>query len=176
MTTSKHNSSTNVTARSISSSSCPVCLGEAIGLYSYPKGAPHDPDVCSRGQGVPGKNEIVAGDEDNQLLFCPPRVWAFSLRHKTWKLALLKYLTKVQRNNKPSEALWMDSDKAKLLESMLSAYVENGNDNTSVDTIKGKGRSLNILLHGNSGTGKTFTVGELYFQLVLSMLQDILNV
>lgn len=158
VTTSKHSSDTNV---AIGGNSCcyycPACLGESVGLASYPRGAPHDFNVCRNPQRS-DQGQII--DEDSQLFFCPPRVWAFSLRHKTWKSVLLQELSAVKANGKPSESLWGDSKMIGFLESMLEAYVGRSHDYGALDSIPGKGCGLNILLRGNSGTGKTFLVGK----------------
>lgn len=68
-------------------------------------------------------------------------------------------LSEIQQNDEPFERLQMDKDKKTYLESFLRGYLETRELNNNLDLIKGKGRCLNVLMHGNPGTGKTLTVG-----------------
>ncbi|KAI1503349.1 P-loop containing nucleoside triphosphate hydrolase protein [Biscogniauxia marginata] len=140
--------------------SCAACIGEVINLNSYPSRISHDPDVCARRVLVDERPERGSNDSKDSLLFCPSRVWAFSMKHKSWKMVLPQDLTKVQAQEGGDDALkqlWMDSDHKKLLESTLLAHLKNRSGTTNIDFIKGKGNGLNILLHGGPGTGKTLT-------------------
>ena len=156
VTSSKHQTDTDVAIPS-GGGSCSVCLGESIGLDSYPRGAPHDPDICPRGKGP----DMSKTDKNckAQLLFCPPRIWAFSLRHKTWKPVSPGDLQEVQPNDEPIEHLWKNSENVGLLETILTSIRRAGGI-TSLDTIADKGQGLNIIIQGESGTGKTLTVGK----------------
>ncbi|RYP92469.1 hypothetical protein DL770_001415 [Monosporascus sp. CRB-9-2] len=123
---------------------------KAVQLDSHPGGAPHDSDVC-------GKGTSAAGD-DKLLMFCPPRLWAFSVWHKSWRMVLPQDLDDVQTRADMFEKLHMDPKKKKNLESLLRGYRESRQGGANLDLIKGKGQGLNVLLHGSPGTGKTLMV------------------
>ena len=152
------------------SSSCLMCLAEAVklGPWAGDSGAlSHDPDVCTRKPAPvePSSNEI---DRKRLLIYCPPTVWAFSLDYMTWEMVLLKDL----HNTEPNQGSWgrllMDGEKKSTLDSMASAYFrewtakqELGDRTQGVTSSPfGSGLGRNILLHGGTGTGKTFTAGE----------------
>lgn len=144
------------------SGSCSVCLGEDVGLNSYPQRAPHDPDICVRYKNENGELKINDSSNKTKSMFCPPRIWAFSLRFKSWRSVLPHELADVQQNEEPFNQLWTRNRKTlTLLQSTLVACMDKSQGGRSLDTMKGKGRGLNVLIHGNTGTGKTLTVGKL---------------
>ena len=143
------------------SSPCSICIGEEIGLDPYPKDAPHDPDICLRNKGP--ELSRPRDDDENQLLFCPPRIWAFSLRYKTWKFILPRDLKPIEPSTEPSEHLRTRSKDFDSLEDLLTDFRdfrERPDESRSLDTIPSKGRGVNFLIQGESGTGKTLTVGK----------------
>ncbi|XXH03870.1 hypothetical protein Hte_010276 [Hypoxylon texense] len=156
-TASKHGQDANSALQCIDIGMCSVCSGEGIHLQSYPKGAPHDPDICQRNP-EPDSQTEQNGSNYGSLLFCPPKLWAFSMSHKCWKMVLPEHLNAVQRQDEAIDELWMIPDHKDCLESMLS-HLDPAKK--SPDTKGVKGRGLNILLTGNTGTGKTFTVETL---------------
>jgi hypothetical protein len=60
----------------------------------------------------------------------------------------------------------MKSQYKEFLQSILRAYLEYG-EQGSPDIITGKGKGIKILLHGESGIGKTLTAGKFYFSIIL---------
>ena len=163
MTSSKHIPDTKSLAQSYNRLLCPICLGNDIKLTSFPNDAPHDPDLCTRSP--PGISDS-ANDCDNEdgspWLYCPPGIWAFSLRHKSWQQVLPQDLSAVPDREKAFERLWMDSGLRHDLGIMVAAYKNHKLNNVNPDIIDGKGHSLNILLRGGPGTGKGMTVGKSY--------------
>ncbi|KAI1411767.1 P-loop containing nucleoside triphosphate hydrolase protein [Hypoxylon sp. FL1857] len=134
---------------------CSICQGKSVQLESYPTDAPHDGEICGT---------IQAGNStynDTLLMFCPSRLWAFSLRHKSWKMISLQELSTIETQAEPFKKLQMEEDNKKALEQLLCGWLENRQASSSLDLIRGKGQGLNILLHGNPGTGKTLTVESL---------------
>ncbi|OTA65187.1 P-loop containing nucleoside triphosphate hydrolase protein [Hypoxylon sp. EC38] len=155
VTSSRYQQDTSLYQPHYTGVACSICQGRAIQLESYPSDAPHDSDIC-------GTRHTEPPDyHDDLLMFCPPRLWAFSLRHKSWKRVSLHELSKVQSQAEPFEKLQMDEGQKKDLENLLCGYLKNRKENNSPDLIKGKGQGLNVLLHGNPGTGKTLTVESL---------------
>ncbi|OTA88686.1 hypothetical protein M434DRAFT_14903 [Hypoxylon sp. CO27-5] len=134
---------------------CSICQGRAIQLESYPTNALHDSDIC----GIRHTESPVY--DDALLMFCPPWLWAFSLRHKSWKRVSLRDLSMVPSQAEPFEKLQMDEGKKENIEKLVCGYLQNRKENNSPDPIKGKGQGLNFLLNGKPGTGKTLTVESL---------------
>lgn len=104
----------------------------------------------------------LTSDDKEVLMFCPAQLWAFSLTHKSWNLVSLSELQDVGTRDEPLTKLQMDGDKKKVLEDLVSTYLQNGSGNASPGRIQGPSQGFNILLSGNTGTGKTLAVGEFY--------------
>lgn len=101
----------------------------------------------------------MAGETDSaSLMFFPSRVWAFSLWHKSWKIVLPQDLDDVQPQDNSFKALLMGLDQKEALESLLLGSLKNMQGESNVDKEKGQG--LNLIFHGNPGTGKTLAAGE----------------
>ncbi|KAJ2994012.1 hypothetical protein NUW58_g1665 [Xylaria curta] len=159
VTSSKHIEVTgNASDTSYGGSTCSVCLGEVLGLPSYPTGASHDLDdgieLCGSSN---RKNEESSLDVNAALLFCPPRIWAFSLTHKSWESILPKDIGEVRRQDDALAELEMVADHKNYLESALLTHLRDGQGVNSGGMVRRKGRGFNILLHGGPGTGKTLT-------------------
>ncbi|KAI1135114.1 P-loop containing nucleoside triphosphate hydrolase protein [Hypoxylon sp. FL0543] len=159
MTASRHRRDSVPALQCVESGVCSVCSGEKVQLQSYPEGAPHDADICRRHLD-PALDAEQQSSDDGSLLFCPPKLWAFSLGHKCWKMILPEHLTAVQPREDAIDKLWMLRNHKTSLELMLS-HLDAEKVKRSHGTKRGKGQGLNILLTGNSGTGKTFTVETL---------------
>ena len=163
VTSSRYEFEEHLTPQQTSSGAlCRICLGEALDLGSYPEGAAHDPDVCIKGSS--GGHKIK---EKSPLLFCPSKIRAFSLRHKSWSMVRPLDLDEVQRQETPFKELRMNSQDRANMESLVLAYREDCDFRRHHDIISGKGQGVNIFLHGNSGTGKTLSAGEFLISLKL---------
>lgn len=146
--------------------SCLVCLGNAMSLGPFPAYMAHDPIMCPR-------DDLTHGDgEQNEdlLLYCPSRIWAFSLRQKTWELVQPDDLCDVPAQDAAWNELQTEEEECKVhLDAVVSAFFGDrkkskqnpsdgkGNDMPALSTQR---RGCNVLLHGKSGTGKTFTAGK----------------
>ncbi|KAI8950669.1 hypothetical protein F4801DRAFT_333308 [Xylaria longipes] len=159
VTSSKHmNAEENTPGRIHGGAICITCLGETFGLPSYPIEAPHDSDVCTRvSQNINRESEDSSKGVHNSLLFCPSRMWAFSLKHKSWELILPEDIGDVQHQGNALNQLVMKPDDKEKLESALHTYCTDESIKNGNDVARGNGGGLTILLHGNPGTGKTFT-------------------
>ncbi|ETS84636.1 hypothetical protein PFICI_02661 [Pestalotiopsis fici W106-1] len=143
------------------SSRCSACVGDSLGLFSFPHAveSPRGSHVCvndvtmthSRSEGSPT-------EDSSMLLFCPPKLWAFSLRFKTWSLVSHSDLKEVEPQENPfDDELYMDSTRKKSLSGIVSSYLNSVSSHGDNYSPTRKVRGLNILLSGSSGTGKTFT-------------------
>lgn len=148
-----------VISRQGSISCCPVCVGESLGLFSYPAVTSDDFHICINSiiqTPVPFRRRPE--DENTAFLYCPARVWAFSLRFRTWELVSHDHLERVLRDGSFETELFMDKGRKETLNDIVSAYMDAdgkfmGND----EALGRKGRGLNVLLEGSPGTGKTLT-------------------
>ncbi|RYP93286.1 hypothetical protein DL770_000575 [Monosporascus sp. CRB-9-2] len=158
VTASKHEQDTSLNEARVSGPSCSMCIGESLRLMSYAQGAPHDSEICAKGS-LPRAEQNGGSNrgEKDPLLFCPSRVWAFSVRHKSWQMVLPQQLSEVRSQDGVLGKLLMDSEHKEYLESMVIAHLKDRGGRGDRDIIRGNGRGLNVLLHGNPGTGKTLT-------------------
>lgn len=140
-------------------------------LPSFPKNAPHDPILCTRGSSsVSSPADEHENEEANPWLYCPSGLWAFSLKHKTWRKIPPLDLSIVTENDKAFKWLWMNDGHRRDLDTMVSAYKNSRLKISNPDVVNGKGRGFNILLQGGPGTGKSMTVGKSYiFNLLLGV-------
>ncbi|KAK6077366.1 ATPase [Seiridium cupressi] len=144
-------------------SSCSVCIGESLGMFSYSGHADEDTYICVNGVShsshlSEASHELHTGEK--ALLFCPPRLWAFSLKYKTWRSVSHDDLSVVESQNTSFEQdLCMKLSRKQSLKQIVSGYIKDTEDVKligSKETFGRKGRGLNILLSGSSGTGKTW--------------------
>lgn len=150
--------------KSVTSSRCAVCIGSSLGLLSYSDlfDTPKHSHACINNM---ISTNIPFGDawtrNENALLFCPPKLWAFSLRFKTWNLISHEHLEEVEGDEGPfKNELYMDSAKKNSLSGVVSSYFRKSGS-TSDSHSPPRRERVNILLVGTSGTGKTFTAGKL---------------
>ncbi|KAI0206106.1 P-loop containing nucleoside triphosphate hydrolase protein [Astrocystis sublimbata] len=157
MTSSKH---TSCVLRNLpcASLTCLACLGGSLGLYPYPANAPHDFDICTKvSQNGAWNTQKSSQSINGSFLFCPSRLWAFSLRHKSWELILPEDVGDVQIHDNALDRLVMKDRDMGFLESAVNVYCEDRSIDNGDSATKGTRSGFTILLHGNPGTGKTFT-------------------
>ncbi|KAI0887043.1 P-loop containing nucleoside triphosphate hydrolase protein [Annulohypoxylon maeteangense] len=164
VTSSKHPQETGLHGSQSSGAVCSVCRAKAVQLESYSgdvphETRPHDDEICGIRQTASSADDSIEKFDTGLLMFCPSQIWAFSLRHKSWKMIQLQELSQIQPQDESFRTLQMDNDKKEDLENVLCGYLKNKHSN--IDVIEGKGQGLNVLLHGNPGTGKTLTVESL---------------
>ncbi|KAI0890999.1 P-loop containing nucleoside triphosphate hydrolase protein [Annulohypoxylon nitens] len=160
VTSSKHQQDSGLHESHCNGAVCSICQGKAVKLESYPTDASHDSDTCGLGQTVSHVDDSTTVDKSDFLMFCPHRLWAFSLQHKSWKMVPLQELNEVESRSESFGRLIQDQNKS-FLDHILRGYLENKQSSNNFSLIERKGQCLNVLLHGNPGTGKTLTVESL---------------
>ncbi|KIW99705.1 uncharacterized protein Z518_11118 [Rhinocladiella mackenziei CBS 650.93] len=105
--------------------------------------------------------------EDDWLL-CSPTVMGFSLRDKFWGEYAVEDIRPIDWSDLPFATLTIPSHKKEVIlaitQNRLGQPIQDkqpGRPTTFDDVVEGKGRGINILLHGPSGVGKTFAAEAL---------------
>ncbi|GAB1317901.1 ATPase AAA-type core domain-containing protein [Madurella fahalii] len=145
---------------------CLACLGEALQLGPFSEGPYyHDPDVCIRTRGMDWVNPSNEG-EISPLLYCPSMTWAFSFPHRTWAMVRVDDLTDVRCQSEDWDRLQMGEDSKDKLDEIVSSFLgmkkrsataSAGEESVTCPYPFKKGRGFNVHLHGNPGTGKSYT-------------------
>ncbi|KAK4118622.1 hypothetical protein N657DRAFT_637902 [Parathielavia appendiculata] len=135
---------------------CVACLGARLRLKPYGAGVEHDEDLCTT-QGQPRQMAEADGIDDVELRqYCPSRVWAFSLRHGSWREVRIMDLHEPLYSDVSNTVLYIPANAQHLLESQVRSYLDGNGDTTLGGPPKRRGN--NILLQGDPGSGKTFIV------------------
>jgi len=109
-------------------------------------------------------NEVPPTEDDLALL--PRRMFAYAVGDRKFVHIDSRYLKPVKQQGKEGEAfadLQIENTNKRLIESLLKSHFRKkqeeseGTEVLSQDLIRGKGRGIVILLHGEPGVGKTAT-------------------
>jgi hypothetical protein len=93
--------------------------------------------------------------EDEWCIF-ESRIPGFSLSAKRWCLFEVDRISEFKYNRRAYESLALDSSQKSMLISLVMVHAEGIDFD---DLVKGKGKGIICLLHGEPGTGKTLTAG-----------------
>ncbi|KAL4960860.1 P-loop containing nucleoside triphosphate hydrolase protein [Aspergillus stella-maris] len=104
------------------------------------------------------KGIILQQMTDKDFLVCCPTVCCFSFVEKAFLECTVADLHKAKWNPESFNCLKIPQDTKQILLSRATACLGLTQTVPFNDIIEGKGRGINILLHGPSGVGKTFTV------------------
>ncbi|KAI0413977.1 hypothetical protein F5X98DRAFT_390342 [Xylaria grammica] len=100
------------------------------------------------------QSEYKITEIDDLLVFSPPRIPAYGLKSKRWGWVLIERLEPTRFNVNAFESLQMALATKDLVRALVSgAYSRHADDFD--DIIRGKGKGLVMLLHGDPGVGKT---------------------
>lgn len=100
------------------------------------------------------------GRTEQEYVLCSPRIRCFFLNERQWGTVLVDYLKEPDWAPGSFSHLQMRPSLKNLIETLVQGF----NPDTGIDfedTVKGKGRGLIFLLHGDPGLGKTMTAGNM---------------
>lgn len=96
---------------------------------------------------------------DHQYIICDRDVPGYSLNEKKWAYFYVDFLGEIPFNDQVfQQSLILEEKYKKMILSLVQAHSIPGFGFD--DVIKGKGRGVVILLHGEPGVGKTLTAGK----------------
>jgi hypothetical protein len=98
--------------------------------------------------------------EDDEYIICHNQIPGFALHEKKWAFFDVDLVKEVELNVDAWSSLMMNEHQKRMILSLVQVHQHErlGFD----DVIKGKGKGMIFLLHGEPGVGKTLTAGE-YF-------------
>lgn len=97
---------------------------------------------------------------DEQLMICNHEVQGYSLTDKRWCLFKVDNLEEIAFDAQAFDNLILPQEEKDTILALAKVYTDEKFE--FEDFIKGKGRGMIILLHGEPGVGKTLTAGESY--------------
>ena len=113
----------------------------------------------------PALNEHENMPED-ELIMCNAEVRGFSLVERRWGLFLVESISDIQFDAHAFASLILDKEQKDMVLSLVK--IHSRDDIGFDDVIKGKGKGMVFLLHGEPGLGKTLTVGESNHTIIMS--------
>ena len=95
---------------------------------------------------------------EDEYLICTDKITGYSLDEKRWGFFNVDLIQPVDFNDDAFDQLVIDPQSKSLISSLVGVH-----ENESLhfdDFIKGKGRGMVFLLHGEPGVGKTLAAGK----------------
>ncbi len=103
----------------------------------------------------PGEYPQLSNEE---LLICGHTVPGFSLINKRWCIFLIYSIEEFEYNTSAFKSLLLAPAQKTMIHSLIKIHKDERLHFD--DLIKGKGKGMIFLLHGEPGVGKTLTAGE----------------
>jgi hypothetical protein len=103
----------------------------------------------------------MSGDpliSDEEWCLFDSQVPGFSLSAKRWCFFEIDRMTEFEYNTRAFELLALPLEQKAMLSSLVRAHTTEPQFD---DLVKGKGKGLIFLLHGEPGVGKTLTAGKI---------------
>ncbi|KAJ9130684.1 AAA family ATPase [Pleurostoma richardsiae] len=146
---------------------CHVCNNIVVDATSFKESKPNypRPRVLTKGKdrGL-GCDDATkrAGIEPTQLddedfLVCSPTVLGFCLETKKFLEFAVAYISDVKWSGVSFDDVKIPDTRKDAIKALMHAYMRREPGGGFSDVVQGKGRSLNFLLHGPPGVGKTLT-------------------
>lgn len=95
---------------------------------------------------------------EDDILICHNIVYGFSLATKKWGTLFLSSIRDIDFDHTAFESLVIPQHQKDLIRTLVKEH--QNPESTFDDIIKGKGKGLVFLLHGDPGVGKTLTAGK----------------
>ncbi|PHH67499.1 hypothetical protein CDD82_1419 [Ophiocordyceps australis] len=95
---------------------------------------------------------------EDELMLCNTAVRGYSLRDNEWGVFHVNFISDTIFDSEAFDALVLPKKQKRQIMSLARDDMHY----PSNDLVEGKGRGMVCLLHGDPGTGKTLTAGELY--------------
>ncbi|KAH7325774.1 P-loop containing nucleoside triphosphate hydrolase protein [Stachybotrys elegans] len=92
---------------------------------------------------------------DEEYMICANEVAGYSLRDKKWGWFSVEMIRDVEFNENAFDGLILQEDQKHVMVSLVRSHADGMVEFD--DMIRGKGKGLVFLLHGDPGTGKTLT-------------------
>jgi hypothetical protein len=139
---------------------CAVCLGQELQLGPFgARSDEHEMDFCvGQAQASENSQKKDTTQDPNWLLqYCPSKIWAFSLVHRSWREVRVTELDDVVYPDVTGTELYIRPSIRELFESLVGTHVLT-TEKAPTNGPRGP-RGCNVLLQGNPGTGKSFILG-----------------
>jgi hypothetical protein len=140
---------------------CAVCVGQELQLGPFgARSREHDNDCCiGPGQVSESSQQSEATQSSSSLFqYCPSKVWAFSLAHRSWREVRVGDLHEVFYPDTTGTKLYIRSEEQELFEALVKTHISSTEATPSHGPRKPRG--CNVLLQGAPGSGKTFILGR----------------
>jgi hypothetical protein len=93
-------------------------------------------------------------------LVCPSTIYAFLLEKKLWALVQVDLIDEIEWIENPFSFLEFEQGKKRLIKGLVESFNTDDEFTGFDDIVRGKGKGLIFLLHGDPGLGKTMTAGK----------------
>ncbi|KAF7166684.1 hypothetical protein CNMCM6106_002400 [Aspergillus hiratsukae] len=135
-----------------------ICQNNSTGIRSIDVDFTFDFDCVREKGNLQQKSWDFQRMTDHDYLICSPTVRCFSFKEKTFLECAVSDLHDVDWCPESFHCLQIPQDTKQTLLALATTRLGRIPTVPFDDVIKGKGRGINILLHGPTGVGKTFTV------------------
>ncbi len=96
--------------------------------------------------------------EDDEYIICHNMIPGFALNEKKWGFFDVDLIEDVELNVDAWKSLMIKEHQKRMILSLVQVHEDRRLDFD--DVIKGKGKGMVFLLHGEPGVGKTLTAGK----------------
>ena len=108
------------------------------------------------------RDETKSELSDLDYLLCPSKTYTFLLTKKLWALVEISLLHEITWTENAFGYLELGQGKISLVRGLVEGFDTDEEFGGFDDIVRGKGKGLIFLLHGEPGLGKTMTAGKLF--------------
>ncbi|EPE32588.1 P-loop containing nucleoside triphosphate hydrolase [Glarea lozoyensis ATCC 20868] len=111
---------------------------------------------------IASANEAQHRLSSEDYIICNDLLPGFALEIKHWCFFNIDLVTEVNFNTAAFDNLVLESSQKEMISALVMSHNQSRNELSGFkDIIRGKGKGLMLLLHGQPGTGKTLTAGNI---------------